>query len=162
LHFQVVTLPQLPGVTSTSNSVSYASYWANGVSKTSRNSEIAWDFLNFMTSKESLTKLYKSLESTRGYGNLYPRVDMQSELLSDPIAGPFIYQASFARSWYLYDKTFDGVSGINSQVAKPFADTIATLNLAGATVDQAVESLQVALTTALANYGLVAKPLPTQ
>ncbi len=162
LHFQVVTLPQLPGVTSTSNSVSYASYWANGVSKASRNSEVAWDFLNFMTSKESLSKLYKSLESTRGYGNLYPRVDMQSELLSDPIAGPFIYQASFARSWYLNDKTFDGASGINTQVAKPFADTIAVLNLAGGTVDQAVEDLQVALTTALANYGLVARPLPTQ
>lgn len=156
LHFQVVPLPQLPE----SNSVSYASYWVNGVSTQSKNQVAAWDFLKFMMQKTTLEELYKNEVTVRGYGNLYPRVDMQSELLSDSLAGPFVYQGNFAKSWYLNDKTFDGVTGINSAVAKPFADAISGIN-GSETADQVVKSLQFGVTQVLAGYGLVALPVAT-
>ncbi len=160
LHFQVVPLPQLPSFGLPVPSISYASYWVNGVSNKSANSNVAWDFLSFMASRESLEKLYNNEKKVRGYGNLYPRVDMQNELLSDTIAGPFIYQASFAKSWYLNDKTFNGPTGINSQVAKPFSDAISTTN-GNSNTDQAVKTLQIELTKVLASYGLVRAPVAT-
>jgi ABC-type glycerol-3-phosphate transport system substrate-binding protein len=147
LHFAVVPLPQLPSP-GISNSVSYANYWVNGVSKNSANTIEAHDFLKFMSSPEVLRQLYLNEKKVRGYGNLYPRVDMQKELLTDNYAAPFIYQASFAKSWYLNANTNDGVMGINSQVAKPYMDAINAIN-GNTTVDQAVKDLQTALNKVL-------------
>jgi multiple sugar transport system substrate-binding protein len=160
LHFQVVPLPQLPK-TEGNSSVSYASYWVNGVNKDSSSVREAWDFLNFLSSREALTKLYENEVKIRGYGNLYPRSDMQNDLLSDPVAGPFVYQAGFARSWYLAGKTNDGASGINTQVAGPFAQAIDAINNSN-TPDAVIKDLQSQLTLTLANYGLVRAPLPTK
>jgi len=160
LRFGVVPLPQLPKNDPNAPSISYASYWVNGVSKKSTNGPIAWDFLRFMSEASTLRELYKNEVKVRGYGNLYPRIDMQSELLSDPMAGPFIYQASYAKSWYLAAKTFDGTTGINTQVAKPYADAINTTNLS-TTSEKALEGAQTALTQVLASYGLVAVPRAT-
>src|SRR5258708_5122913 len=115
LHFAVVPLPQLPTDSPTIPSVSYANYWVNGVSMASSNKTAAWNFLKFMTTQNALRKLYLSEKSVRGYGNLYPRVDMQKELLNDTQAAPFIYQASFAKKWYLNANTYDAPTGINSQ-----------------------------------------------
>lgn len=154
LHFQVVSVPQLPQ----SPSFSYASFWVNGVSKTSPNSDAAWKFLEFMISQDSLRKLYKNEVDARGYGNLYPRVDMQQELLTDPIAGPFIFQAKFAKSWYLNDKTFDGLTGINSQLAAPFSAEIGVYGTSLGTTESN-KSLQSAVSQVLASYGLVAAPI---
>ncbi len=160
LRFGVVPLPQLPKNDPNAPSISYASYWVNGVAKKSTNGSIAWDFLRFMSEASTLRKLYENEVKVRGYGNLYPRIDMQSELLSDPMAGPFIYQASYAKSWYLAAKTFDGATGINTQVAKPYADAINTTNLS-TTSEKALEGAQTALTQVLASYGLVAIPRAT-
>lgn len=160
LHFQVVPIPQLPA-TANNSAISYANYWINGVSKNSVDVSAAWQFLNFMSSKESLLKLHKNEVDVRGYGNLYPRPDMQNELLSDSIAGPFVYQASFAKDWYLAGKTNDGPTGINSQIAKPFGDSIAGINM-NTSVDVAAKNLQPELIKILASYGLVAAPLPTK
>src|SRR5258708_2687479 len=141
LHFGVVPLPQLPKNNQSIPSISYASYWVNGVSNKSGNVTAAWDFLKFMSSVNSLQELYKNEIKTRGYGNLYPRVDMQSQLLSDPIAGAFIFQGSFARSWYLHANTNDGVTGINAQIAKPYSDAIGLVNL-NSTSDKALQDAQ--------------------
>src|SRR5260221_4874867 len=160
LHFAVTALPQLPTNSDTIPSVSYASYWVNGVLKTSANTKVAWDFLKFMITQKSLEELYKNEVKVRGYGNLYPRVDMQSKLLSDTTAAPFIFQANFAKSWYLYANTFDGVTGINSQIAKPYSDAIETVNGNG-TVEKALLDSQMQLSQILSSYGLVAAPVAT-
>ncbi len=160
LHFAVVPLPQLPKTDPTQANVSYASYWVNGVSKASATPSVAWDFLNFMTTQQSLRELYTNEKKVRGYGNLYPRPDMQKELLSEIVAGPFIYEAPFAKSWYLDANTFDGLTGINTQVAKPFSDAISGTN-GNSTADQALQNAMAPLTSVLASYGLVAAPLAT-
>src|SRR5260221_4390916 len=160
LHFAVVPLPQLPANGLVVPSISYASYFVNGVLKTSPNSAVAWDFLKFMTTQNSLRELYTNEKKIRGYGNLYPRNDMQTELLSDTLAAPFIYQANFAKSWYLNDKTFDGATGINSQIAKPYADAISTVKSTG-TSDKVLNDTQLIITRILASYGLVTAPVAT-
>lgn len=161
LHFEVVPVPQLPTDSSTVPSISYASYWANGVSKNSQNVSAAWDFLKFMSSQNTLRELYKNEVNIRGYGNLYPRVDMQKELLSDPFAGPFVYEAGFARSWYLDSNTNDGATGINTQVSKPYSDAINAISGGqGGNASQTAATLQSSLNQVLAGYSLVA-PLPS-
>src|SRR5258708_1136066 len=160
LHFAVVPVPQLPTNSALIPSISYANYWANGVLKSSPSQAAAWDFLKFMTTQNSLRELYTNEKKVRGYGNLYPRVDMKAELLSDTLSAPFIYQASFAKSWYLYANTYDGVTGINSQIAKPYMDAIDSVNGTG-TVDKALEDSQMTLSKILASYGLVSAPVAT-
>ncbi len=161
LHFEVVPLPQLPTNEASIPSVSYASYWVNGVSAKSINSAVAWDFLKFMSNKQVLTELYNNEKKIRGYGNLYPRVDMQQELLSDTLAGPFVYQANFAKSWYLAGNTFDGLTGINSQVAKPYANVVDSFNGNNGGSDLILKGLQANLALILSTYGLVPKPIST-
>src|SRR5437762_9742027 len=53
LRFKVVPIPQLPG-----NTVTWASYWVEGVSNKSKNQEQAWELVKYMTSKETVTKMY--------------------------------------------------------------------------------------------------------
>jgi len=162
LHFNIVPVPQLPSQTLAIPSVSYASYWVNGVSKTSTNQSAAWDFLKFMITQSSLRQLYQNEVKARGYGNLYPRVDMQSELLNDQYAGPFIYEAPFAKSWYLAANTFDGVTGINSQIAKPYSDAIEGITLgSNGDVMAALQTAQTSIQQVLASFGLFALPKAT-
>src|SRR3989344_2033504 len=54
LNFQVAPVPQLEG-----GKVTWASYWAEGVSKNSPNKKEAWEFLKYLQSDEALTKLYE-------------------------------------------------------------------------------------------------------
>ncbi|CAN5282659.1 hypothetical protein BH10PAT1_BH10PAT1_3540 [soil metagenome] len=160
LHFAIVPVPQLPSTGIANPSVAYASYWVNGVSNKSLNSTAAWNFLEFMSSSESLQELYKNEVKIRGYGNLYPRMDMQNLLLSDLSAGAFVYQASFAQSWYLHANTFDGDTGINTQIAKPYGDAVDAAN--SGTSDSAFAAEQSILNQILASYGLVnALPVAT-
>jgi multiple sugar transport system substrate-binding protein len=159
-HFAVVPLPQLPSNSALIPSVSYASYWVNGVSNKSANANIAWDFLKFMSTSDSLSELYKNEQAIRGHGNLYPRPDMQSQLLSDQLAGPFIYQAPFAKSWYLYANTSDGPSGINTLLSKPYGDAIDAINL-NSQADKALQTAQISITQILSTYGLAVLPKAT-
>ncbi|HWA52279.1 MAG TPA: extracellular solute-binding protein [Patescibacteria group bacterium] len=159
LHFEIVPVPQLPSDASTIPSVSYASYFADAVSKQSANSSMAWKFLQFLTTQQTLQELNKNEQQTRGYGIIYPRADMQNVQLTDQTASAFAYQASFAQSWYLADKTFDGDSGINSQVAKAYSDAIDAAN-GNSGGNGAIATAQTALQLILASYGLVA-PVPS-
>lgn len=163
LHFNVVPVPQLPSLTSTIPSVAYASYWVNGVSKKSSYQSVAWDFLKFMSTSDSLRKLYQNEVKIRGFGNLYPRIDMQSELLTDSFAGPFAYEAGFAKSWYLAANTFDGPDGINAQVAKPYSDAIEAVvgTQGGGDITNSLVTAQTVLQQVLSSYGLVAIPRAT-
>ena len=51
LDFGVLPVPQLPNST-----ITWASYWVEGVSASSENQQAAWQFLKFISQKESLEK----------------------------------------------------------------------------------------------------------
>lgn len=120
LNFITIPLPQLPKNEPDEPSYSYATYWAEGVSKTSVNKQLAWDFLKFLSSRESLQKLFENASKTRMFGEAYPRVDMADMLINHEILGSIIMLAPEAKSWYLASFTYDGESGVNTTLSKYF------------------------------------------
>lgn len=159
LKFSTHPLPQLPvDPTRGEQPAAWATYWAEAVNKKSAHAAAAWDFLKFLSTPESLQKLYQNAAASgRAFGELYPRTDMASSLSDSPYAAAFIQQAPIARSWYLASGTWDGTSGINSRLTTYFADAINT-TLQTNTAANAVPTLSAGITQVLSTYGLVAVP----
>jgi len=153
LKFRTVPLPQVPKEDPNEPDIAYATYWAQGVSVKSKNREAAWNFLKFLSSKESLEKMYKQASLTRGFGEAYPRTDMANLLLDHPVLGSVVKLAPEARSWFLASRTFDGSTGINSQLNKYFEDAVNALNK-GEDLNVTVETLIKGIKQVLIQYGL--------
>lgn len=153
LKFRAVPLPQLPKAGATQSDITYASYWAEGVWSRSKNKEAAWDFLKFLSSRESLTKMYANASRQRLFGEPYPRVDMGDLLKDHPILGSIITRAASAQTWYLQDRTWDGPTGINSLINKYFEDAVNAVN-AGTPATKALEPVAQGVNQVLSQYGL--------
>lgn len=156
LKFRVVPVPQLAKSSPSEPDISYASYWVEGVSSKSNNKVAAWDFLKFLSTQTSMEKLYQNASSARLFGEPYSRTDMANLLTSDPIASVFITQAPNAQSWYLASRTWDGPTGINTQISKYFEDAVNAVN-SGTTASQALVPVASGVTQVLQQYGLVSK-----
>lgn len=90
MNLAVAKLPQIEGNTP----VNYANYWVESVAAGGKNSDVAWDFLNFASSAEEAKKyLDKS-------GRLTARRDLVSVQREDLSVGPYVDQVLTARSWY--------------------------------------------------------------
>lgn len=124
LRFRTVRLPQLRKNLPTDPDFSYATYWVHAVSQKSNKQKIAWEFLRFLSTPESLQKLNENISKAEAFGRIYPRPEMNLSLREHPIFGSVILLAHQARSWYLADKTFDGEKGINSRVNGLYAGVI--------------------------------------
>lgn len=128
LNFRTIPIPQVPKENPDDPDISYATYWAQGVWSKGKNKDLAWDFLKFLSSKDSLEKLFKQASLQRGFGQAYPRSDMANLILDHPILGSIVKLAPNAKSWYLASRTFDGPTGINSQLSKYFEDAVNAIN----------------------------------
>jgi multiple sugar transport system substrate-binding protein len=91
LNFSITHLPQIEG---NPQSVNYANYWLEAVSKKSEATEEAWDFLQFATKADNV-KNY--LNRTNKPTALRALIDEQKE--SENIS-VFIDQVLTAKSWY--------------------------------------------------------------
>jgi multiple sugar transport system substrate-binding protein len=158
LKFRAVPLPQLPKSNPNDPDVSYASYWAEGVwsGSSSKNKAAAWDFLKFLSTDDSLQKLYKNASAVRLFGEPYPKVSMASTISTDTYIGPLISQAPYAKSWYLDSMTWDGPTGINSLMSKYFEDAINAVN-SGTTANAALTTAAAGVTQVLQQYNLIGK-----
>ena len=162
LRYRVVIVPQLAKDSPDDPDVGYASYWAEGVWERSRGKTQAWEFLKFLSTKESLQKLYANASKVRAFGEPYPRADMKQLLTSDPKVGAFVNQASYSKSWYLASRTYDGPTGINSQLSGYFEDAINSLNTrGGGNATSALDTVSAGVTQVLSQYGLVQAPAPS-
>ena len=161
LKFSIHPVPQLPlDPARGEKPVTWASYWVEGVNKKSLNTTAAWDFLKFLSSKESLAKLYQqAVISGRAFGEPYSRTDLTSSLSSDPLVGPYISQAQYARSWYLASDTFDGPTGINTRLSAHFATAVNSVNQ-GRSPTEAVKTLSTGINQVLSQYGLASPIAP--
>lgn len=83
--------------TSTEKRDAYANYFAETVSRTSKNPDVAWDFLMFITSKENIE--YYSDKTKKPTS----RRDMIDTQIQDPIYGVFAEQIGYAESLPIYD-----------------------------------------------------------
>jgi multiple sugar transport system substrate-binding protein len=154
LRFKVYPVPQLPKQSSDEPNITYASYWVEGVWNKSQSKQAAWEFLKFLSTKASLEKLYQAASQIRSFGEPYPRTDMKSLLMNDSVVGAFLSQASGAKSWYLASRTFDGSTGINSQINKYFENAVNSVNQ-GTKAAKALETAAAGVTQVLTQYGLI-------
>jgi multiple sugar transport system substrate-binding protein len=96
LNWGVVPVPQpsLDGL-----KVNFANYWGEAVNKNSKNSAAAWDFLQFITSKEELNKYYDTHKLVAS------RKDILQQQQGDSEIGVFAESALTAKSVYKKDPT---------------------------------------------------------
>lgn len=154
LKFKTVPVPQLPKDSPNQADITYASYWVQGVSQRSTNKSVAWDFLKFLSTQDSLQKLFTAESAQRKFGEPYSRVDMAGLLTSHPLIGSIITQAPGAQSWYLYSRTFDGPTGINSQMANYFGDAVNAMVSGNTPVNKALETAAAGVQQVLSQYRL--------
>lgn len=157
LKFKTVPVPQLPKDNPKEPDITYATYWAQGVWSGSAKKAAAWEFLKFLSTQESLQKLFANESKLRSFGEPYSRVDMANLLATHPIVGSIINQAPGAESWYLDSRTFDGPTGINSLLINYFADAVNSVADGKETTDKALSTAAAGVSQVLAQYRLVAK-----
>lgn len=153
LRYKTVPLPQLRKDDPGTPDVSYATYWVEGVWKRSTNKDLAWDFLNFASSKESLEKLYSATQNNKLVGEPYPRIDMRESLIEDPIVGSIIALAPYAQGWYFVGHTNDGPTGINTQLSNLYEEAINQIN-SGKSYSKILEPLSQDIAKLLGQYGI--------
>ena len=157
LKYKTVPVPQLPKDNPSLPDITYATYWAQGVWAKSPNKAAAWSFLAFLSTQDSLQKMYQNAAAIRGFGEAYPRMDMAQLLTDHPILGSVVSQAPGAQSWYLASRTFDGPTGINSQLANYFGDAVNAVADHKESVTQALATCAQGVAQVLAQYRLVVK-----
>ena len=153
LKYKGVPVPQLPKNNVNEGDISYSSYWVEGVWSRSTKKEAAWDFLKFLSTKDSLQKLYQNQSKVRAFGEPYSRVDMAPLLATHPVLGGLIKQAPGAQSWYLASRTFDGPTGINSLLSKYFEDAV-TAVVSGKEAKKSLETVAQGVSQVLSQYRL--------
>lgn len=96
LNFGVAPVPQ-PSLNQ--NLVNFSNYWGYAVSKQTKHPNTAWDFLNSITTKDSLEAYYKldSLPSSRK--------DIIAEQVNDPVLGVYASSSLTSKSFYKIDET---------------------------------------------------------
>jgi len=153
LEFKTAPVPQL----TPENPVAWASYWLEGVSRKSPNSDEAWRFLAYLSSAENLSKLYTTasqVSAERKFGEPYPRISMANSLQSDPIVGAVVNQAPYAKSWYLCSRTYD--DGLNDGIIKYFEDAINAMNK-GDELKEIIPTLTSGINQKLKTFGVATK-----
>lgn len=160
LKFRVVPVPQIPREDETVPDITYATYWAEGVSKQSKNKDEAWTFLNYLSQREILELFYQSASGIRMFGEPYPRQDMRDLILNAPKVGGIINLAPNAQSWYLASRTWDGNTGINTRINQYFEDAInGMLGRGSSNPGPLMETVSAGVQEVLVQYGL-ATPAP--
>jgi len=122
LNYGVAAVPQ---IAAGATKINFANYWAEGVSKQSANSELAWRFLKFATSVDPL-RAY--LATTK---QISPRLDLLEEQIADPQLGVFAENAISAKSFYKPD---------SNAVEQIFADMINEVVLRHVPVKNAIQA----------------------
>ncbi|MFH0863602.1 MAG: extracellular solute-binding protein [Candidatus Gottesmanbacteria bacterium] len=153
VNFRILPVPQLPG-----SNITWASYWVEGVWMKSKNKKDAFEFLNYLASKDVTAKLFTEESKVRLFGEPYARLDMGSTLTNDQYAGAYIKQAPSAKSFYMCSRTFD--NGINDKIIKYYEDAINSLDK-GVSPTAALETTAKGVQQVLATYGLASTPIGT-
>jgi len=112
LKVVATAVPQLTTPEGGLTNINWASFWVEGVAQQSTHQAEAWDFLKFITEKEQLLNFQKTVTTTsaaRLFGEIYPRQDISSLLLSDLYLEPYVTGAPAAETWYFCDRTWDGL-----------------------------------------------------
>jgi ABC-type glycerol-3-phosphate transport system substrate-binding protein len=162
LRFAITTVPQLATLQTQSAStptsdadltnIHWASYWVEGVNSKSDHQKEAWKFLEYLSTKEVLEKMFTAASQTRSFGEIYPRISMGTSLSGNAKIKPFISVANDAESGYLSSRTFD--AGLNTELSKYFADAINSIALKSADPSSIMTDLRLGIDQIIQKYHL--------
>jgi len=85
--------------------INYSTYWVESVASSSKNKEESWKFIKWLSQPEQLRKVYSKASDTRTFGEPYPRVSMQGELVSNPYLSPFFVYAQNSDTMPISDRS---------------------------------------------------------
>jgi ABC-type glycerol-3-phosphate transport system substrate-binding protein len=111
-------VPQVLDPIISNKRIALASYYPLVVSKNSTHQQAAWEFVQFITSKDSLQTYFDQTHKTTS------RLDMQEEQVLDPIYGAFARQAQYAKSYKIIDDAF-----FSKVFTKAIADVLNTVDI---------------------------------
>ncbi|MBP9818284.1 extracellular solute-binding protein [Candidatus Shapirobacteria bacterium] len=159
LHYEVTTAPQLPtlvdapaGSDTNLTNIHWSTYWVEGVNVKSKKQAEAWKFLEYLSTKEVLAKLYTTQSQIRAFGEIYPRKSMATQLNDNPKLKAFTVSADNASGWYLSSKTWD--DGLNDNMIKYFGDAINGMLYKSQQVDQVMPDLRSGINQLKQRYNL--------
>lgn len=148
LNFSIHPIPQL----TSQRPVNWASYWADAVSRRSKNQKSAWEFLKYLSSPEALQLMYTEAAKIRAFGEPYPRRDMAETLKTAKYVAPFITQSESAKSWYMNSRTFD--NGINDEIISYYNDAINAIHQKKSEPEAAIGTVAKGVDQVLTKYGV--------
>jgi len=102
IEFDMVPLPQLPG----NEEVYYSMYWGEAVSIYCKNKALAWDFINYLSSKDIQKELYSNASNIRNFGEPYSRIELTNDMVSQPYVSAIAEMAPNMQSWQMGDQDF--------------------------------------------------------
>lgn len=148
LQFGIISVPKLA-----TEQIAWASFWAEGVSSQSKNKDVSWKLLKYLSSATVQQKLYADAAQTRTFGEIYSRKDLADELISDQYVGAYLSDAPYAQTWYLNSYTHD--NGLNDQIIKYYEDAISAISNSNKTVASALETVAQGTNLVLRQFGLI-------
>jgi len=147
IALKTTLLPVVPG----GSQISLANYWVEGVSRYSTNQKEAWDFLKFLSQKETMEKLYSEQTKTRIFGEPYSRVDLGAKLVQNEYNGPVIAQAKNMKSLPVISRTHD--NGLNDEIVK-YLENAVNATAQGVSYSDAFSTAQSGITQVFAKYNI--------
>lgn len=154
LNFKTSVVPQLPCKSDNCTSVNWASFWIEGVSSQSKNPAEAFEFLKFLSQKESLEKLFElASNQNQLFGEPYSRTDMASLLTDHQYLAPIMIQAPTMKSYYLASRTHDGETGLNTSLISYLKNGINSLSQ-GVSPESALKTVDAGFQEVLARFGI--------
>lgn len=135
LRFEIAEIPQADDA-ATSDKIAFASYWAMAVSRNSGHPQLAWDFIQHMTSRPVLAEYY----------DRHPRPVSREDMINTSTDNPlrvFDRQSKYAQSLAIYDRT---------RFAEVLSSGIEKLATKGGTLTDVVKEMDDRLNTVMAPY----------
>ncbi|NOY14900.1 MAG: extracellular solute-binding protein [bacterium] len=144
INFGIMNVPKIPGDNS-----EWASYWAEGVSATSKSKKQAWRLVKFLSQPENLRLFADEAKKNRLFGEPYPRRDMKEELAKDPYLSSMAQAADNMKSYYFASFTYD--QGLNDRINDALGLGVNQV-LAGKEPEQIIGQVKSKMDKILGNY----------
>lgn len=150
VDLRVAPTPQLPN----RPPVNWGSTWALGVFNQTSYQNAAWEFVRYISSKETADKLLSLEKKFSTIPNIPARMDVAERLINDKYLGPYVTQANNASSFYGVEKTDD--RGLNDTISETFHEMI---NNKGSP-EEALKSGSAKISSTLIDYGILTLETP--
>jgi len=164
LEYGITTVPQLPTLENITpdqiddlsaenlTNVHWSSYWVEGVNNKSENKAAAFEFLEYLASKEGLDRMYKTASQVRAFGEINPRKSMMTAMRTNDKVKAFVEAADDASTGWTCSQTFD--DGLNDQMNQYFKDAVNAMVTGNANADTVLPDLRSGINQLVLKYQL--------